>query len=174
MKKRFIYSLKCPFTKEVHYIGKTTVGMTRPLSHMNKSHSDKIREWVDELKIFGHKPIVDIIYYVSEIEDIDAIEQREIHRHLDRGCYLLNQISVKPLSIIPNLEKSDDIGIDNVSNFLKSKRKYAGLTQGDLSKYSGVALTVIRKIEQGKTNINLEGLVTLLSMFGCKIDITKI
>jgi y4mF family transcriptional regulator len=61
-----------------------------------------------------------------------------------------------------------------ISIFLKEKRKSVNLTQEELSEKSGVALTVVRKLEQGKTNVNLDGLITLLSMFGCKIDISKI
>ena len=174
MKKRFIYSLRCPFTNEVHYIGKTTKGMTRPLCHLKKSHSEKIQQWVEELKIFGQKPLIDIICFVSETEDIDSVEQYHILKYLEKGCYLLNAQSVKPLSILPNLDKEDKTGIDNISNFLKTRRKNANLTQEEFAEYSGVALTVVRKLEQGKANVNLNSLITLLSMFGCKMDISKI
>ena len=148
--------------------------MTRPLSHLKKSHSEKIQKWVNELKVFGQKPLIDIICFVSEIEDIDAVEQNEIHKHIKKGCYLLNLKSVKPLSIIPNLDKEDETGIDNISAFLKTRRKNANITQEEFAERAGVALTVVRKLEQGKTNVNLNNLITLLSMFGCKIDISKI
>lgn len=174
MKKRFIYSLKCPFTNEVHYIGKTTKGMTRPLSHLKKSHSEKIQQWVEELKTFGQKPLIDIVCFVSEAEDIDSVEQYHIRKYLEKGCYLLNAQSVKPLSILPNLDKEDETGIDNISNFLKTRRKNVNLTQEEFAERAGVALTVVRKLEQGKSNVNLNSLITLLSMFGCKIDISKI
>jgi len=38
---------------------------------------------------------------------------------------------------------------------------------------SGIALTVLRKIEQNKTNYNIQGLIQVLKMFGCVIDISK-
>jgi y4mF family transcriptional regulator len=50
--------------------------------------------------------------------------------------------------------------------FLKEKRKQAGLTQQAFADRAGVALTVIRKIEQGKGNLNLEKVNHVLSMFG--------
>lgn len=41
-----------------------------------------------------------------------------------------------------------------------------GLTQEEFAERTGVALTVIRKIEQGKTNLNLEKANLVLRMFG--------
>ncbi len=40
----------------------------------------------------------------------------------------------------------------SLKNFLREKRKLAGLTQLEFAERAGVALTVIRKIEQGKVN----------------------
>ena len=42
-----------------------------------------------------------------------------------------------------------------LSNFIKQKRKEEKLTQEEFADRAGVALTVIRKIEQGKENLNL-------------------
>ncbi len=53
-----------------------------------------------------------------------------------------------------------------LKTFLKEKRKQAGLTQLEFAEKAGVALTVIRKIEQGKGNLNLEKVNHVLSMFG--------
>ncbi|MES1226146.1 MAG: helix-turn-helix domain-containing protein [Bacteroidota bacterium] len=50
--------------------------------------------------------------------------------------------------------------------FVKEKRKEAKLTQPEFANKAGVALTVIRKIEQGKGNMNLEKVNQVLSMFG--------
>jgi transcriptional regulator with XRE-family HTH domain len=40
------------------------------------------------------------------------------------------------------------------------------LTQEEFAGRTGVALTVIRKIEQGKTNLNMDSVNLVLSMFG--------
>ena len=53
-----------------------------------------------------------------------------------------------------------------LDTFLKERRKQAGLTQIEFAERAGVALTVIRKIEQGKENLNLEKVNHVLSMFG--------
>jgi len=54
----------------------------------------------------------------------------------------------------------------SLAEFVKQKRKEASLTQEDFALRAGVALTVIRKIEQGKGNLNLEKANQVLKMFG--------
>ena len=53
-----------------------------------------------------------------------------------------------------------------LDQFVKDKRKEANLTQEEFADRAGVALTVIRKIEQGKENLNLEKVNRVLKMFG--------
>jgi y4mF family transcriptional regulator len=54
----------------------------------------------------------------------------------------------------------------NVAQLVKTKRKSVGLTQEEFAERTGVALTVVRKIEQGKTNLNMEKVNLVLRMFG--------
>ena len=54
----------------------------------------------------------------------------------------------------------------NIAQFVKTKRKTVGLTQEEFADRTGVALTVVRKIEQGKTNLNMEKVNLVLRMFG--------
>lgn len=53
-----------------------------------------------------------------------------------------------------------------LAEFVKERRKEVNLTQEEFAERAGVALTVIRKIEQGKTNLNLDKVNLVLSMFG--------
>lgn len=53
-----------------------------------------------------------------------------------------------------------------LSDFVKQKRKEVNLTQQEFAERAGVALTVIRKIEQEKGNLNLEKVNQVLRMFG--------
>ena len=53
-----------------------------------------------------------------------------------------------------------------LSEFVKQRRKLAQLTQEEFAERAGVALTVVRKIEQGKTNLNLDKVNLVLKMFG--------
>jgi y4mF family transcriptional regulator len=54
----------------------------------------------------------------------------------------------------------------SLAEFVKEKRKEANLSQQEFAERAGVALTVIRKIEQGKGNLNLEKVNHVLKMFG--------
>lgn len=54
----------------------------------------------------------------------------------------------------------------DLATFVKKRRKAVKLTQEEFAERAGVALTVIRKIEQGKTNLNMEKVNIVLKMFG--------
>lgn len=56
--------------------------------------------------------------------------------------------------------------MSELSNFVKTRRKQLGLTQEEFADKAGVALTVIRKIEQGKENLSLLKVNQVLQMFG--------
>ncbi|MCF2487648.1 type II toxin-antitoxin system Y4mF family antitoxin [Dyadobacter sp. CY347] len=56
--------------------------------------------------------------------------------------------------------------MSQLSQFVREKRKQANLTQEEFAERAGVALTVVRKIEQGKENLNLEKVNQVLKMFG--------
>lgn len=53
-----------------------------------------------------------------------------------------------------------------LAEFVKERRKEVNLTQKEFADRAGVALTVVRKIEQGKTNLNMDKVNLVLSMFG--------
>lgn len=56
--------------------------------------------------------------------------------------------------------------MSELSAFVKSKRKQVGLTQEEFAEKAGVALTVLRKIEQGKENLSVSKVNQVLHMFG--------
>ena len=53
-----------------------------------------------------------------------------------------------------------------LAEFVKERRKEVNLTQEEFAERAGVALTVVRKIEQGNTNLNMEKVNLVLNMFG--------
>ncbi|HQP05043.1 MAG TPA: helix-turn-helix domain-containing protein [Bacteroidales bacterium] len=53
-----------------------------------------------------------------------------------------------------------------LAEFVKERRKEVKLTQSEFAERAGVALTLVRKIEQGKTNMNLDKVNLILQMFG--------
>jgi y4mF family transcriptional regulator len=62
----------------------------------------------------------------------------------------------------------------NLADFVKQRRKEALLTQEEFAEKAGVALTVVRKIEQGKTNLNMDKANIVLAMFGHKLAPVRI
>ncbi|MEG0915626.1 MAG: helix-turn-helix domain-containing protein [Myroides sp.] len=54
----------------------------------------------------------------------------------------------------------------SLAHFVKEQRKKVGFTQEEFAERAGVALTVIRKIEQGKENLSLSKVNQVLLMFG--------
>jgi len=54
--------------------------------------------------------------------------------------------------------------------FVKDRRKEVDLTQEEFAERAGIALTVVRKIEQGKTNLNMEKVNLILTMFGHELS----
>jgi y4mF family transcriptional regulator len=64
--------------------------------------------------------------------------------------------------------------MDTIAQFVKTRRKQVGLTQEEFADKAGVALTVIRKIEQGKDNLSLSKVNQVLHMFGHTLGPVKI
>ena len=176
--EKLIYALKCPITNRVHYIGKSTQGMRRPMQHISNSHSEKIKEWVDDLKMLNNKPDIVILQELLEGEDIDLAEKQWISRYMDKGAVLLNEHLITPILIRPDLdERLKEDGSDKykaIGRFVAEKRKSAMLTQEEFAEKLGIALTVLRKIEQGKDNFIISSLLDVLSMFGCTLGVKKI
>ena len=56
--------------------------------------------------------------------------------------------------------------MSELSDFVKTRRRQLGQTQEEFAEKAGVALTVIRKIEQGKENLSLSKVNQVLHMFG--------
>lgn len=54
----------------------------------------------------------------------------------------------------------------SLAEFVKDRRKEVKLTQEEFAERAGIALTVLRKIEQGKTNLNMGKVNLVLAMFG--------
>jgi y4mF family transcriptional regulator len=54
----------------------------------------------------------------------------------------------------------------DLSIFVKNRRKQLDLTQEEFAEKAGVALTVIRKIEQSKENLHLSKVNQVLHLFG--------
>ena len=55
-----------------------------------------------------------------------------------------------------------------ISEYIKSNRKKAGLTQEEFAMRSGLGLRFVRELEQGKKTVRLDKVNVALAMFGCE------
>lgn len=177
MGKIFIYALRCPVTNAIHYIGKTTQGMVRPRSHFTNSHSDKINEWVSDLKSLGHVPKISVIENVT-FGNLNERERYWINKCIDDGCDLLNEALMIPAAIRPDYDniigESQSDGYLEIGRFVKARRRAIGLTQSELAYKLGIALKVVRKVEQGDPSLVLTGLLRILDAFGHTLTVRRI
>lgn len=60
----------------------------------------------------------------------------------------------------------------SLQEFVKQKRKEAGLTQIELSEKSGVGLRFIRELEQGKQTLRMDKVNNVLMLFGQELGPT--
>lgn len=56
--------------------------------------------------------------------------------------------------------------MNQISKFIKEKRKEVGLTQEDFAIRSGLGLRFIRELEQGKETVRMDKVNQALAMFG--------
>ena len=59
--------------------------------------------------------------------------------------------------------------MNTIGEFIKKKRKEAGLTQEEFALRSGLGLRFVRELEQGKETVRLDKVNQALSMFGMKV-----
>lgn len=59
--------------------------------------------------------------------------------------------------------------MNNVGEFVKQKRKEAGLTQVEFAMRSGLGLRFVRELEQGKETLRMDKVNVALDMFNAKL-----
>ena len=58
--------------------------------------------------------------------------------------------------------------MNTIADYIKQKRKEAGLTQEEFAIRSGLGLRFVRELEQGKETVRMDKVNQALSMFGMK------
>ena len=58
--------------------------------------------------------------------------------------------------------------MNTIAQFVKLKRKEAGLTQEEFAMRSGLGLRFVRDLEQGKGTVRMDKVNQALAMFGMK------
>jgi excisionase family DNA binding protein len=98
-----IYVLIDPRNNTVYYVGRSTNPLFRYYHHLHVSPSQRVRRWINELKLLGLTPTMRVIETVdreantSQDAFLAAVREREaywIHEYLCSGAPLLNTLGV--------------------------------------------------------------------------------
>lgn len=88
-----IYTLSCPISNSVMYVGATTQDLKKRLTgHLSANDSSKRANWIIELKTKGLKPIIEPIEYVNDNGCI-SVEEYWINQFRVWGFNLYNSKS---------------------------------------------------------------------------------
>ena len=154
-KTNLIYGLRDPRNDIYYYIGKTTIGVNRPLSHLNKSHNKNVNNWVLELNNIGLEPYVDILENNIPLENLYDRECFWIDRYSDIDENLFNiKLINRNLSILTDvyLNKIEYVKeiLENIGSITKSIRLKYNLTQNELCELCGITISTLSLIETNK------------------------
>lgn len=160
--KNFIYGLQSPIDWKFYYVGCSSKNILRPYTHYYNTHNSNVAEWV---KTLGCEPMV--VIFEREVEFLFERETHWIQILKSRGEPLLNVSIPQP----KNIEYTT---IVEIGNFIKKKRASVNLTQHEFAEKAGIALTVVRKLEQGNPRCHLPSVLQALKMFGATLIIGKL
>ena len=147
--------------------------MVRPLQHMIDSHSDKINEWVSQLKILGSKPIVKILETCTE-DNLNEREKAWIKKTSAGGCYLLNVTHNQVDKIIAQKEYNFvDTDIMMIAETIKKSRNEQNLTQEALCKIAKISRPTLISMEKGNKKAIFDNIKKVLFILGYEIMIRK-
>lgn len=175
-----IYGLRDPRNDLYYYIGKSTIGINRPLEYLTKSHSNNVNEWVKMLEEQWLYPQIDII---EEVEILDNLSEREkywINYYYDLNPELLNKLLITK-QIIETRTSDDEEKFEflsreiyNIQKILRSERIYRKLTQEKLAKLIGINRSTIVSIENGCGSLrNIQKYILTLKGFDIKTKINS-
>ena len=63
--------------------------------------------------------------------------------------------------------------IENISTFIKNRRKQLKLTQPELAERAGVGLRFVRELEKGKETVRVDKVNQVLALFGSEIGVIR-
>jgi len=89
--KFYIYTLSCPITNEVRYVGVSINPQSRLGNHISGTESIKEKaKWINDLMDKKLCPILDIIDYAFSKKDAHSLETEYILSHSNKGSKLFN------------------------------------------------------------------------------------
>ena len=154
--RNIIYGLRDPRNDVYVYVGKSTVGLNRPLQHLTKSHNEGVNKWVRELRKKNREPIVDIIEIVENIDDLSNREKHWINYYGDVNPYILNrQLTPPPIVQYRTIDTDNELfwlckTLSKASTIIKRERIFRNISQEELAKEADVARSTLSLFEKGE------------------------
>lgn len=176
MKENLIYGLRDPRNDVYRYIGKTTIGIGRPLSHLVKSHNVFVNDWVNELSLVGLHPHVDVIERGIELEGLSTRESYWIAYYSDLHGELFNGGAYVYESIVePSILSYDDIAktyksLLNVGEIYKKLKTQYAFSDESISSLLNVSRGTVYLIRKGGMKTSLETIARLCFFANKTID----
>lgn len=170
MENNLIYGLRSPINNLYYYIGKTSVGYGRPITHLHYSHNKNVNEWVTSLKNeFNVEPLIDIIESDIQIEDLAKREVFWINEFYKTNSDMFNVQSIeREITTIGTISDSD---IENLNRYLDKIpeivtyiRWRCGITQDRMSHELGISRSTLSLLSRNK-NVYLSILKKSISFF---------
>lgn len=163
-----IYGLRDPRNDVYKYIGKTTVGVGRPLLHLRKSHNALVNQWAEELKQVGLFPIVDVIESDVPLEQLSAREKHYIAHYSAISDQLFNggESAIETIAK-PSILSETDINSLYIS-FLNTKEIYklfkssTAFSDDVIANVLGVGRKTVHRIKNGNMKTNVETIFKLI------------
>lgn len=168
MKTNLIYGLRDPRNDVYKYIGKTTIGNSRPLQHLLKSHNQLVNDWVKELNDVGLSPYVDIIEKDIELNELAAKEKfyirhfSELHEELlNGGSHVFDNIYNSPSISITDIKNAINVLL-NLGDVHKTLKLSSGMSDDDISLLLNIGRKTTYKIRQNDLTVMTETILNFL------------
>ena len=153
--ENLIYLLIDPRNDLVMYVGKSSVGIGRPIQHTHYSHSLEVREWVDDLKELGYSPTIKIIERNIELNNLPNREKywidyfHLINKSLLNKQLLNNNVLIQNFISFKDIELINDF-LDNLGKNVKTIRYLFNLSQQQLANLLDINRSTLSIIENNK------------------------
>jgi len=159
--KNIVYGLTDSRNDLVYYVGKSSVGDKRALEHLTKSHSNKVNDWIQDVKEnWGQVKVI----LIEEVEELGFLAEREqywISHYSGVNDDILNVVGVNKV-LNPIYSEEDGAKFEELissmlflGEIIKKRRLVLNISQRDLCKASGIARSTLSLIENNNdTNSN--------------------
>jgi hypothetical protein len=168
MKTNLIYGLRDPRNDVYKYIGKTTVGHDRPLSHLIKSHNTFVNEWVDELSKLGSAPYVDIIERDIPLEQLAEKEKyyityfSDLYGELFNGGQHIKECINRPSILDHTMIDNTITTLLNPGEVYKMLKVSTGFCDETIGHMLDVGRKTTYRLKEGETNITLDTVIRMI------------